>query len=261
MLQRVLCVAIVLMVGALWAQQTYLSNDKVQFKAGAFWSTSVDNNTYVRASHKIQLANGIIVDDLVSSSNSNFDAIMLGAIVAFACPENQIPTGWMVCDGRAIDRVQYANLFTAIGTTWGSGNGHSSFNIPDLRGRFVRGADNIGGTAKGIDSGRVLGTYQSYSTALPSVVNGDFTISNSSDGTHSHSFNDYRCSYQDGSDAVWGNSPIDSYPYDEELQPYSNPLVRTSSANPAHSHSLTMDSGWDTETRPLNMALVYAIKY
>lgn len=50
------------------------------------------------------------------------------------------PTGWLVCDGSAISRTTYATLFAAIGTTWGAGDGSTTFNIPDLRGRAPIGA-------------------------------------------------------------------------------------------------------------------------
>ena len=51
-----------------------------------------------------------------------------------------IPAGWLICDGSAIDRVDFSTLFAALGTTWGAGDGSSTFNIPDLRGRSVVGA-------------------------------------------------------------------------------------------------------------------------
>lgn len=52
-----------------------------------------------------------------------------------------VPEGWLLCDGSAVDRVGFASLFAAIGTTWGIGNGSSTFNIPDLRGRMLIGAN------------------------------------------------------------------------------------------------------------------------
>ena len=51
-----------------------------------------------------------------------------------------IPAGWLICDGSAIDRVDFSTLFAALGITWGAGDGSSTFNIPDLRGRSVIGA-------------------------------------------------------------------------------------------------------------------------
>lgn len=59
---------------------------------------------------------------------------------------NAAPNGWLLCDGKAYDRVQYAELFAAIGTLWGVGDGLTTFNVPDLRGRAPVGLDNMGGT-------------------------------------------------------------------------------------------------------------------
>jgi microcystin-dependent protein len=52
------------------------------------------------------------------------------------------PTGWLICDGSAVDRTTYAALFNAIGTVWGSGNGSTTFNVPNLRGRDSIGYDS-----------------------------------------------------------------------------------------------------------------------
>lgn len=59
------------------------------------------------------------------------------------------PAGWLLCDGSAISRTTYANLYSAIGVVWGSGDGSSTFHLPDLRGRFIRGRD--GGAARDPD--------------------------------------------------------------------------------------------------------------
>jgi microcystin-dependent protein len=56
------------------------------------------------------------------------------------------PTGWLLCYGQSLDRTTYADLFTAIGTTYGSADG-SSFNLPDLRGRVIAGQDDMGGAS------------------------------------------------------------------------------------------------------------------
>lgn len=52
------------------------------------------------------------------------------------------PSGFLMCDGSAISRTTYAALFAVIGTTYGAGDGSSTFNLPDRRGEFVRGWDN-----------------------------------------------------------------------------------------------------------------------
>lgn len=66
------------------------------------------------------------------------------------------PAGYLSCNGAAVSRTTYAALFLAISTTYGAGNGSTTFNIPDLRGEFIRGLDN----GRGIDTGRGIGTAQ-----------------------------------------------------------------------------------------------------
>jgi microcystin-dependent protein len=57
------------------------------------------------------------------------------------------PSGWLLCYGQAISRTTYADLFTALGTTYGVGDGSTTFNLPDLRGRVVAGQDDMGGSS------------------------------------------------------------------------------------------------------------------
>lgn len=78
-----------------------------------------------------------------------------GLVATFA--RTTAPTGWMKANGAAISRTTYADLFAAIGTTFGSGDGVTTFNLPDMRGEFIRGWDD----ARGIDAGRELGSSQS----------------------------------------------------------------------------------------------------
>jgi microcystin-dependent protein len=82
------------------------------------------------------------------------DEFMAGQVAH--CASGVIPVGWMECNGAAISRTTYGTLFAAIGTNYGSGDGATTFNLPDLRGEFVRGADR----GRGIDPGRVIGSYQ-----------------------------------------------------------------------------------------------------
>ena len=65
-----------------------------------------------------------------------------GAIIAFA--GSDAPEGWLLCNGAEIERDDYAALFGVINTTYGVGNGNTTFHLPDLRGRFPLGLDNMG---------------------------------------------------------------------------------------------------------------------
>lgn len=112
-----------------------------------------------------------------------------GAVMHFA--RGSAPSGWLVCDGSAISRTTYASLFAAIGSTFGAGDGSTTFNLPDLRGEFIRGLDN----GRGVDSGRTLGSFQdgtgvpnylTFSGVWPisiSVTNGDGTVNTFGDGS------------------------------------------------------------------------------
>lgn len=57
------------------------------------------------------------------------------------------PSGWLLCYGQTVSRTNYAALFLAIGTTYGAGDGSTTFGLPDIRGRVIAGKDNMGGTA------------------------------------------------------------------------------------------------------------------
>lgn len=78
-----------------------------------------------------------------------------GMIIPFAGPAENIPDGWMLCDGSPISRSEYANLYKAIGVCWGTGDGATTFNLPDLRGMFLRGVSGDSGNDEDADS-RVL---------------------------------------------------------------------------------------------------------
>lgn len=77
---------------------------------------------------------------------------------------NSAPTGWLKANGAAVSRTAYADLFAAIGTTFGPGDGFNTFNLPDLRGEFVRGWDD----GRGVDTGRALGSNQG--AAAPNIT-------------------------------------------------------------------------------------------
>ena len=77
---------------------------------------------------------------LVTAINSiNNGSVPAGTVIAYA--GNVIPPGWLLCDGSAVNRTEYANLFAAITISHGGGDGVNTFNLPDYRGRFLRGVD------------------------------------------------------------------------------------------------------------------------
>ena len=195
--------------------------------AGSAATTSYNNTTSGLTATNVQAA----VDELDSTLDS-FNAVPSGTIAAFAA--STPPTDWLECDGAAISRTTYAALFAAIGTTFGAGDGSTTFNLPDLRGEFIRGFDN----GRGVDSGRVFGSDQAGANQAHT-----HTGSTNTTGNHGHSY------VRPGS---LGYSP-------------SNPggtgtANATTGSAGSHSHTLTINSE-GSEARPRNIALSYIIKY
>ena len=104
----------------------------------------------------------------------------IGAILSFAgiLNRDQIQAqGWLYCNGDSISRTQYADLFAVIGSAFSSGDGVSTFNLPDCRGCFLRGADNGAkvdpdagsrtASRPGSNTGPIVGSAQSHATGLP----------------------------------------------------------------------------------------------
>ena len=82
-----------------------------------------------------------IEDGIATALSRGGGGLDIGAIIPFSGDINSIPDGFMLCDGSAISRTTYATLFSIIGTTYGDGDGSTTFNLPDLRGRTIVGVD------------------------------------------------------------------------------------------------------------------------
>ena len=99
-----------------------------------------------------------------------------GAVVAFAGAS--APSGWMICNGAAISRTTYATLFTAISTTYGVGDGSTTFNIPDITGRVIAGKEAAATNLTTPVDGSVLGGTGGDEAATAPLP------------AHTHSYND-----------------------------------------------------------------------
>jgi len=90
-------------------------------------------------------ANGSVLTTNGSGSLSWGSGTPSGSIMPYAGPS--APSGWLLSYGQAISRSTYSALFSAVGTTYGVGDGSTTFNVPDLRGRVVAGQDDMGGVS------------------------------------------------------------------------------------------------------------------
>ncbi len=128
--------------------------------------TSTVNNGNGTYTFNYSDGSSFTTDDLTIPASSS-SSTPTGSIIAFVGVS--APTGWMICDGAELDRTVHSSLFSVIGTSFGDGDGTTTFNIPDLRGMFLRGANNGSGndpnastrtSLNGGNSGDNVGSYQ-----------------------------------------------------------------------------------------------------
>jgi len=102
----------------------------------------------------LQAINTLISGGGSGGGNTVIIGSEIGTVSAFAMPT--APEGWLVCDGSAVSRTDFADLYATIGTVWGDGDEITTFNLPDLRGEFIRGFDD----GRGVDDGREFASAQ-----------------------------------------------------------------------------------------------------
>lgn len=164
--------------------------------------------------------------------------VPVGSIFCFS--SGQVPANFHLCDGSAFSKADFPELFAAVGSTYTTTNSQLYFNIPDLRGMFVRGHDYD----RGVDSQkkRPLGSVQASQTSMPS--SGPFQVSPA--GNHQHTTFFW---YAPLSGA--GNSNFVA------VSSLGGSVNVPTTMNGAHSHQI---SGGDAETCPINVSLNYIIK-
>jgi microcystin-dependent protein len=186
-----------------------------------------------------------------SAPQSADGALPAGMMAGFAGALGAAPDGWLACDGAAYGTTRFPNLNALISYNYG-GDGVSVFNVPDLRGNFLRGTSHSTGRdpdAKqrhdlntGGATGDATGSAQGYATVLPAALQA------ASAGDHSHNIAKIP---QNDHHAAWGASGPLAY----NCMEWTGDST-TSTTNGDHSHSVI---GGDKETRPANVYLDWLI--
>jgi microcystin-dependent protein len=158
--------------GTLWTNASASSGNVVSDSppssptAGQVWFESDTGKTFIYYdSYWVEISGG------------RGDTNPVGAVTAFA--GSVAPTSWLLCAGQDVSRTVYAPLFAVIGTTYGAGDGTTTFTVPDMRGRAVAGLDNMGGT----DAGRLSIANTLGTTAGAETV----TLTSAQSGVPAHS--------------------------------------------------------------------------
>ena len=173
--------------------------------------------------------------EIVVADNNGMN---VGVIEGYA--SNTIPDGYLLCDGRAVSRATYSNLFKVIGTTYGAGDGSTTFNLPDFSGRVAVGKSSSTFTALGQKGGAVNSTLStsnlpshSHTVTAKGSVSSSFTgssVTTSSNGAHTHTLSAYYQNssiYWAASGSVYGIRGSEDY------------VSKTTSSNGAHTHTVT----------------------
>lgn len=179
-----------------------------------------------------------------------FNGVPVGTIIAYGGSTTTIPDGWLLCDGATKAQSAFPQLYTIIGGTWGSSG--SDFNVPDLRGVFLRGVNGSRtGTYADANTSRTLGSMQGDDNK--SHNHGAGTLGANNAGDHGHQYNDPRTG-SFGIQYAGGTGTT-------KQEPSVNTTWTTT--NGAHTHSISGTSGASggSETRPKNAAVHYIIKY
>jgi hypothetical protein len=205
-----------------------MSQTKAQLIAGASNQDVVFNQIAVSSIKNPSAGSAAITLD--TSGNASVPSLVPPGTVQFYAA-NTAPAGWVKANGAAVSRTVYAALFAALGTTFGVGNGSTTFNLPDLRGEFPRGWDD----GRGIDSGRAFGSAQAAAFA-----------------SHNHGITDpghvHTYARQDYGAGVTAGS---SYTVGAPLSQGTGTAVT----------NITINNSGGTETRPRNIALLAIIKF
>lgn len=139
-----------------------------------------------------------IQNDGISSAKLDPDvrAALVPTATVFPYAGSSAPTGYLFCDGSAISRTTYSALFTVISVDYGVGDGSTTFNLPDLRGRVAAGKDNMdnivgtgGGAASRLTSGSAAGVDGSTLGASGGAQ--EHSLTAAQNGTHSHTAGSY----------------------------------------------------------------------
>lgn len=187
---------------------------------------------------------------------------LTGVMTTFA--QSTAPAGWLKANGAAVSRTTYAALFAVIGTTYGIGDGSTTFNLPDPRGLFVRALDD----GRGLDVSRAVNTIQA-----PALLSHAHTAWTDSQGWHSHSGVTYAAGEHAHVMPRAQNSDVGNGAPNVTTANGAAGWTAASNAAGNHQHSLAIDAngthahnvGVSTvggaENRPQNIAFLHCIKY
>lgn len=165
------------------------------------------------------------------------------------------PSGWLMCNGQAVSRSTYSRLFAVIGEAFGEGNNTTTFNVPDLRGRFPRGVDDGTGRDPNAASRTASGSGGNTGDNVGSLQDDDFESHNHTQNSHTHSFTRVQGNSGAPENAIWDTGNSDTgFALGASTDNAGNTSTDTSGT------TATNNATGGSETRPKNLYVYYIIK-
>ena len=184
-----------------------------------------------------------------------------GAANATGYDNNGVPLGYLECAGQEVSRTDYSVLFGILQTKYGAGNGSTTFNLPDLRGEFIRGYSH---GRSNVDVGRGIGSFQSTANLSHNHSATTTTGSTLSNLSHGHGIEITHTSASTvASAAVAGHDPrmgLVDYSDGAFNVRYTTQTNNLSNASVSSTSSTSIANDGATEARPRNIAMMYIIK-
>jgi len=217
-------------------------------------------NEITWAKHKEKLSDPLktAIESTQTAITTETDLLRLrtptGGVIMW--PTASAPSGWLLCDGAAVSRITYSDLFTLLGSVYGDGDSSTTFNLPNFEGRFVRGTDNGAGvdpdaasrTDRGDGTtGDAVGTLQAEDYLAHTHAVG--TLATASAGDHAHT------------------TPMGAISGGAATFAQGSGLISSLSTTTAGAHTHTITGATATapasggnETRPVNIGMNFIIK-
>lgn len=171
------------------------------------------------------------------------------------------PTGYFICDGSAVSRTDYEGLYLIIGTIYGSGDGSTTFNLPNLKGKFPVGYDSSQTEFDNLNESGGAKTHTLTIAEMPSHNHNGLT---QSAGTHTHTITDPGHSHTlpQSLTALTGVGPADDWTQGSGTNTGSSTTGITINSNGAHQHVIDSQGGGQAHNNlPPYLVLNYIIKY
>ena len=191
--------------GAATFESTVTVSGAATFNSTVTVSGAATFNSTVTIKGDVHVSSKVCASAFYGDGSNLTGTTPTGAVLPYAV--SAAPTGFLLCNGQAVSRSTYSTLFAVVSSLYGAGNGSSTFNVPDLRGRFLAGWDAGTSVLTSVTAGMILGSSIANTGGVEAV-----TLSVAQIPSHNHTYT-IRATGNRGNDgpaAVWTSTSTDN---------------------------------------------------